>query len=34
MAWVLVAVFAAAAYFFVRNRRTKKESTHIQSRVA
>jgi len=34
MAWVFVAIFAAAAYFFVRNRRTKKEGTHIQSRIA
>jgi len=33
MAWVLLAVFAAAAYFFVRNRRTKKDG-RIQSRVA
>jgi len=33
MAWVLVAAFAAVAYFFVRNRRTKKEDSRI-SRVA
>jgi hypothetical protein len=34
MAWVIVAAFAAVAYFFVRSRRTKKENTHIQSRIA
>jgi hypothetical protein len=34
MAWVLVAACAAAAYFFVRSRRTKKEGSHIQSRIA
>jgi len=26
MAWVLLAVFAGAAYFFVRHRRTNKAS--------
>jgi hypothetical protein len=27
MAWVILAVFAAAAYFFVRNRRVKKQGS-------